>query len=237
MQTCGDPDHPDVARQRAPTGRTGRRISGQERRSSDRHQVRSGPGMGALLPTSPNHTDGIGRPPSPNRPALRAQGSSVPGRGHIAGLVRVVKWERIEPPSRTARRCAPESKLPRALARPSASSDSRLPFCERGARPPFTLSPRSRRQRTEFAATSFSPVGSAPQDRVLPTRVKRGRVRERRSVLPVGAFTPAPLRDSAAKGADAEQRHVSHLGEYPSHRRWRCRSGSTGPSLSSPPSP
>ena len=57
-------------------------------------------------------------------------------------------------------RFARTSKLPRAPQRTSASSDvSILSSCERGM-PPFTLSPKTRGQRTSFAAISWLRSGT-----------------------------------------------------------------------------
>ena len=99
------------------------------------------------------------------------------GRGAHRWTVRVVKWEeRIEPPSRPARRFAPESELPRALARPSASPDS-TSLIVKGGGPPFTLSPRSCGQRTEFAAVGFLLSGGCA------VRLRGTQARERRPRL------------------------------------------------------
>ena len=84
-----------------------------------------------------------------------APGSSGPGGGHMAGLVRVVKRERNEPPSRTARRFAPGIATPLRACGARRRVAMRRYFLVKGGVPPFTLSPRSRGQRTKFAAISF----------------------------------------------------------------------------------
>ena len=73
----------------------------------------------------------------------------------MAGLVRVVKRERNEPPSRTARRFAPGIATPLRACGARRRVAMRRYFLVKGGVPPFTLSPRSRGQRTKFAAGSF----------------------------------------------------------------------------------
>ena len=59
--------------------------------------------------------------------------------------------------------------------RAAASSDGLLLVCERGASPPFTRSPRSRGQRTEFAAISLYLLGVRAVPGNAPCRSSRRR--------------------------------------------------------------
>ena len=118
-------------------------------------------------------------------------------------------------------RLARESKLP---CPPPAGCGFRLVVvdCERGASPPFTLSPRSGGQRTEFAAISFRSF-SAASPPAFTTHTSGNA--DLRPVLPVGAGTAAR---SAAKGVyHAAVRMTLNAGVPAERRPLRTR----GPSL------
>ncbi len=103
----------------------------------------------------------------------------------MAGLVRVVKRERIEPPSRTARRFAPGIATPLRAGGARRRVAMRRYFLVKGGVPPFTLSPRSRGQRTECAAIYSCWLGSAStRERRSSGRHGGAQARERRP--PVG---------------------------------------------------
>ena len=102
-----------------------------------------------------------------------------------------------------ARRCAPRIETSSRAKRATASSDSWFCFCERGASPPFTLSPRSRRQRTSSLPLFFARSAK---------RHSLSKHADLRPVLPVGARTarrrraggkdPHPPPDDSPLGVD-----------------------------------
>ena len=107
-------------------------------------------------------------------------------------------------PPASRQRCRPEVGVPlparhrarggyppRCVARRLASRSEG----ERGRWPPFHTFPRNCGQRTEFAAVGFL-LG-----RGCAVCFHGTRGRERWPVLPVGAFTPAPLRDAQRRRA------------------------------------
>ena len=121
--------------------------------------------------------------PLSRRDCLSGSSGPEPGRDGVGR--RAVRALAAGAPFRNTRRFAPGSKLPRALARASASSDSRLPSCERGAVagrwPPFHTFPPIRRAANKVRCRQFSLIQH------WAARFHRMQVRERRPVLPVGA--------------------------------------------------
>ena len=79
---------------------------------------------------------------------------SPPDREEARGRRRHERGARA-PRFHAARRCAPKIETSSRAKRATASSDSWFSFCERGASPPFTLSPQSRRQRTRGSLPLF----------------------------------------------------------------------------------
>ena len=159
------------------------------------------------------------RPPASSPGGGRHQGRAFREGGHIVGSVRIVEREGTEPPlpNRPALRAGHRNFLAR-LRRAAASSDASLPSCERGASPPFTHSPRTRRRRTGGsppfvwrgqlrAACPGTPVvrpaprPAGPRDCEPLIEKKRGDGLERRplSSSPGGARSTCPVNVSAVR--------------------------------------
>ena len=119
----------------------------------------------------------------------------------------MVKRERIEPPSRTARRFAPRIETSLRASGARRQVPMRRYLFVKGENPPFHTFPRTRRQRTEFAAICFfRALGSTP-----PRKWSAGL---------------RPASRGSAKPAPTTPRHSrqSH-GCEPTHRRPRRITG------------
>ena len=181
MQMGAKPRTPDREESRrrvgAPTGRTGP--------TSGRHQVRSGPGMGVLLPTSPNLTEGTGRTSIPEPPgaapvrsreAITACGKTHAVEMKFPGFCRRLVSVEIH-----------QVFLPHAPCQPGASPASALTRVP----PPAVHHSASLRSALRFRNT-LGPVSSL-------TRLVSRAPRPHRENWPVSALTR--VSPQAARGA------------------------------------